>query len=71
MSVASNEDVFGVGEVRWDEIRLATVSRSWDGAQPLDFLSKACEGLRGVLSFRRRDEVAGNDEGLAVDEFGR
>ena len=70
MSVASDEDVVGVGEIRRNEVRLTTVSRSWNGAQSLDFLAKTCEGLCGVFSFRRRDEVAGDDERLAVDEFG-
>ena len=71
VSVASDEDELGVGEICRNEVRLTTVSRSWNGAQSLDFLSKTCEGLCGVFSFRRRDEVAGDDERLAVDEFGR
>ena len=37
----------------------------------MNVLPEACEDLCGVLSFRRRDEVAGDDEGLAVYEFGR
>merc|ERR1712015_249234 len=32
MSVASDEDELGVGEVCRNEIRLTSVSRSWDGA---------------------------------------
>ena len=36
----------------------------------MDVLAKTREGLCGVFSFRRRDEVAGYDERLAVDEFG-
>ena len=71
MSVASNEDVIGVGEIRWDEVWLTTVSRGRNGSQSLDFLPEACEDLRGVGSFRRRDEVAGDDERVAVDELGR
>ena len=71
VSVASDEDVVGVGEIRRNEVRLTTVSRSWNGAQSLDFLSKTREGLCGVFSFRRRDEVAGDDEWFAVDELGR
>ena len=70
VSVSPDEDVVGVGEIRRDEVRLTTVSRSWNGAQSLDFLSKTCEGLCGVFSFWRRDEVAGDDERLAVDELG-
>ena len=70
MSVATDEDELGVGEICRDEVRLTTVSRSWNGAQSLDFLAKTCEGLRGVFPFRRRDEVAGDDERVTVDELG-
>ena len=37
----------------------------------MDVLAKTREGLSGVFSFRWRDEIAGYDERLAVDEFGR
>jgi len=71
VSVASYEDELGVGEVCRDEVWLTTVSRSRNGAQTLDFLPEACEDLCGVGSFRRCDEVAGDDERVAVDELGR
>jgi len=71
VSISSNEDVVGVDEIRRDEVRMTTVSRRRNGAQSLDVLAKTREGLSGVFSFRWRDEIAGYDERLAVDEFGR
>ena len=71
VSISSNEDVVGADEIRRDEVRLTTVSRRRNGAQSLDVLAKTREGLSGVFSFRWRDEIAGYDERLAVDEFGR
>ena len=37
----------------------------------MNVFPEACEDLCGVCSFRWRDEVAGDDERFAVDEFGR
>ena len=68
--ISSDEDVVGVDEIRRNEVRVTTVSRRRNGAQSLDVLAKTREGLSGVFSFRWRDEIAGYDERLAVDEFG-